>query len=37
MGRLYSGALRDGDRLEAVYPDGTRIELMAGVPDMTGG
>ncbi len=25
MGALYSGALRDGHRLEAVYPDGTRV------------
>ena len=27
MGRLYSGALRDGRRLEAVYPDGTRVAV----------
>ena len=27
MGRLYSGALRDGERLEAVYPDGTRVRV----------
>lgn len=27
MGRLYSGALREGHRLEAVYPDGTRIAV----------
>ena len=27
MGRLYSGALRDGRRLEAVYPDGRRVAV----------
>jgi len=27
MGALYSGALRDGRRLEAVYPDGTRVAV----------
>jgi SAM-dependent methyltransferase len=27
MGRLYSVALRDGHRLEAVYPDGTRVKV----------
>lgn len=27
MGQLYSGALRDGLELEAVYPDGTRVDV----------
>jgi len=27
MGRLYSGALREGHRLEAVYPDGSRVPV----------
>lgn len=27
MGRLYSGALRDGGPLEAVYPDGSRVAV----------
>jgi SAM-dependent methyltransferase len=27
MGPLYSGALRDGQQLEAVYPDGTRVAV----------
>lgn len=27
MGALYSGALRDGRRLEAVYPDGRRVAV----------
>ena len=27
MGRLYSGALRDGQPLEAIYPDGTRVPV----------
>jgi len=27
MGQLYSGALRDGGRLEAVYPDGNRVAV----------
>jgi SAM-dependent methyltransferase len=27
MGQLYSGALRDGRRLEAVYPDGSRVPV----------
>jgi SAM-dependent methyltransferase len=27
MGRLYSGALLDGERLEAIYPDGTRVAV----------
>lgn len=27
IGPLYSGALRDGHRLDAVYPDGTRVAV----------